>query len=112
MNGVFLREIGVPRWIFLVHRGFERIHAVSLHERAGGAFIATTKHSFTKDAWDRARDVAHGFEFGTGNLVIVAEADAVPAKDGANSLDVTRPPGIEHLIESPLRMEDIPESGA
>ena len=95
---------------YLSDRLLDRVDALGSDQGAGSALVAAAEHSLAQNAGDRADDVAHGFQLRPGDLVVVAKAQAILAEDRADRLDVARPPGVQHLVEPLLGVENVLES--
>src|SRR5437016_2736990 len=102
MHGIFIGEIGVATRVLFVNGSFESIHALGAYDGARSAFVTAAEHAFAEHAGNHTSNFAHRFQFGAGNLVVVAQTKAVPAKDVADGGDVAGLPGIQHLMEALL----------
>src|SRR5579859_6024137 len=107
VDSIFVGELRPAAWILRVHSAFERLDPFGAHERTRRALVTAAEHAFAEHAGDGVGNFAHRFQFRPRDLVIVAQPDAILAKDRADSLDVAGLPSIEHLVEALLRSEDV-----
>ncbi len=101
--GIFGMTAGVGG----LHCGASSRLALLEHQGTAGSPVTAAKHPLAENTRNRPHDIAHGFEFLTGDLIVVAQSKAVSAEDLSDHLDIPFTPGSEHPFEPPLRMLDV-----
>jgi len=92
------------------HGLFEGHHVVRLHQGAGRPLVAAAQHPLAQHARDGSGEIAHGFQFGTRDLVQVPQSEPVLAKDPTDRDHIAGLPRIQHALKALLSAEDVPQS--
>jgi hypothetical protein len=92
-----------------LHSGAYRSFAFAEHQGATGSPIPTTEHPLAENARNGPHDIAHGFEFLAGDLIVIPKAETIGSEDRPDLRNITLLPSVEHPLKPLLGMVDVVE---
>jgi len=107
VNGVLICVLRAAARVSCCYRPAQGLDAISLYQSTGCALVTASQHSLSQDTRHRPGYIAHCFQLRSGNLVVVAQSDAVFSKYRADRFNITGLPCIQHSEKTLLSFENV-----